>query len=92
MDACPACGKDRSLVGYRHLCVTEPIVTSVTKPVTVTKPIVTSGCKRCEELEAQVKELERRLLRRGAGRRPIGERAMTVAERQRRFRAKRKED
>ena len=42
-DLCPLCGKDRGLVGYRHLCVvvTKPVtkpISVVTKPIDVTKP------------------------------------------------------
>ena len=64
-DPCPVCRKDRTLVGYRHLCVPNAVSRNpVTKP---SAGFVTSDERR-------------------TGRRPIGDRAMTPAERQRRKR------
>jgi hypothetical protein len=98
-DPCPECGKDRVLVGYRHLCVTQsPLkAIAVTKPraakaLPATKASVTGERQRCAELEAEVKHLKRLIAEQGVkrvGRPPLGDKAMSGAERVRRMRAKR---
>jgi hypothetical protein len=86
-DPCPECGKDRTLVGYRHLCV-PPVTKNVTVTKCVTRPVtasVTQQCKRCAELEAEVKRLKRMLAEQN---KPV---AMTSAERVRRYRVKKRD-
>ena len=70
VDRCPACGKDRVLVGNRHLCW----------PVTKFSAGVTKLIEYEVTAPGRVK----------VGRRPLGEEAMTGAERMRRLRARRK--
>lgn len=62
MANCPVCGKDVSLVGLAHLCVTPPVtgggsVTGnvtppVTKPVTVTESVTRGPCSFAEPCSA----------------------------------------
>jgi hypothetical protein len=81
------CGKkhwSRVCYGDDVTPVTKPIVT----PVTVTKPSVTV-CAECEALRAEVVILKRKLAEAHGGRKPVGDAALSAADRMRKMRAKR---
>lgn len=82
-DPCPLCGKDRALVGYRHLCAPP-----VTKPVIVTPPVTHSVAVQAENdrLRKELVQLKRELAELERGK----PKPKSNAERQRNFRARRK--
>jgi hypothetical protein len=90
-DPCPECGKDRVLVGYRHLCVplrsvTEPRYASYDPRLTPPQQL-RLALARVAELEEEVKLLKRELARARGG----TSTAMTAAERMRLMRKRKAE-
>jgi hypothetical protein len=74
-DPCPECGKDRVLVGYRHLCASKPEQAARNLIATVNArrnalldkvrdASVSPYQERIDQLEAEVKQLKRQLAKR----------------------------